>query len=48
MKVLKAAKFDIYKQVLEFVEKNSIQREDIFTITHAPVLGYTIFYYGVS
>jgi hypothetical protein len=48
MKVLKAKNFDLYRQLVEFVANNSVQREDIQTITHATGLGYTLFYYGVN
>jgi hypothetical protein len=48
MKVLKAKDFAIYKQLLEFVSNNNIQREEILTITQAITMGYTLFYYDIN
>ena len=47
MKILKVEKFTIYKQVVEFVAKNNIQREDIFAITET-TMNYTLFYYALA
>ena len=47
MKVLKAVKFDIYKQLVEFVAEHNIQREDIFMITET-TMHYTFFYYALA
>jgi hypothetical protein len=47
MKILKAEKFPFQEKLLEFVAKNNIQREDIFTITQ----GFTdciLYYYALS
>jgi len=44
MKVLKAESFQAYKDLIKFVEKYSIPREDIFSIT-ANAFGYTFFFY---
>jgi hypothetical protein len=44
MKVLKSEKFSIHKQLVEFVIKNNILREDILIITQG-YTGCTLYYY---
>jgi len=46
MKILKSAKFTLHKEVVEFIVKNNIQRDDIFIITET-TLNYTLFYYSL-
>jgi hypothetical protein len=48
MKSLKSKQFSIHKELVEFVAKNNILREDILTITQATAIGITLFYYALD
>lgn len=45
MKVLKSETFQVHKDLVKFVERNGIKREDIFFITSNSG-NYAIFYYA--
>ena len=48
MKVLKGKQFPNYRELVEFVANNNIEREDILTITQATAIGITLFYYAIA
>ena len=48
MKILKTKHFTAAPELVEFVAKNNIIREDILTITQATAIGVTLFYYALA
>jgi predicted HAD superfamily hydrolase len=48
MKVLNSKKFFIHKELVDFVVKNNIEREDILAITEATATGVTLYYYALA